>query len=336
MPLAAEANAPVPGIAVDVSAVVDLYVFLNGCERKDGQPPEELVATPALGARIARFWEDGAGTHGAFDELVVLAALGGFLPGGEESADAFIAALPEIAARTPAPLDLRTEQDETRDRVDRHLRALRDDARRRARYVALIADAAAARHPRWEAALPALQARANWFRARLAEGDDLRALLPARHIALLPRYRGLVDEAVRRDTALVVPTPATDLVYDLPGVMLIGARLQVEAPVEEARRRTAKVAERLRALGDPTRLAIAAYLSSNPASVSSLARAFDLSQPTVSAHIRSLRSAGLLDARRSRGMTEFRLAEGRVGGLFEDAREALFGTRSGSDRHGDG
>lgn len=327
MPLAAEANAPVPGIAVEVSAVVDLYVFLSGCERKDGQVPEELAAAPALGARIEGFWDDGAEGQPVFDELAVLAALGGFLPGAEESADEFIAALPEIAVRAPAPLSLRTEQEETRERIHRHLRALRDDARLRARYVTLIGDAAAARRPRWQAGLPALQARAGWLRARLAEGDDLAALLPPRHIALVPRYRGLVDEALRRETALLVPTLGSDLVYDLPGVMLIGVRLQLEAPVEAARRRTVRVAERLRALGDPTRLAIAAYLSTNPASVSSLAKAFDLSQPTVSAHIRSLRSAGLLDAHRSRGMTEFRLVEGRLTSLFEDAQQALFGER---------
>lgn len=327
MPLAAEANAPVPGVTVEVSAVVDLYVFLSGCERKDGAPPDEFAAAPALGDRIARFWDDGPDAQGSFDELAVLAALGGFLAGGEETVTALIDALPEIAARTPGRLGLRTEGEETRDRIQRRLQALREDARQRARYVALIADAAAARRPRWEAALPALQARAGWFRARLSEGDDLHALLPPRHISLLPRYRGLVDEALRRDTALVVPLIGSDLVYDLPGLMLIGVRLQGEAPVEEARRRTVKVAERLRALGDPTRLAIAAYLSTNPASVSSLAKAFELSQPTVSAHIRSLRSAGLLDARRSRGMTEFRLAEPRLAGLFEDAQEALFGDR---------
>ncbi|MBO0745642.1 MAG: winged helix-turn-helix transcriptional regulator [Candidatus Dormibacteraeota bacterium] len=329
MPLAAEANAPVPGIAVEVSAVVDLYVFLSGCERKDGRPSEELVDAPALAQRIARFWQDGPDGYGAFDELPVLAALGGFLAGGEETLAQFVATLPEIAARTPAPLRLRTEQEETRERLERHLQVLREDAKQRARYVALIADAAAARRPRWVAALSTLQARAGWLRSRLGEGEDLHSLLPARHIALLPRYWGLVDEALRRETALVVPTLESDLVYDLPGVMLIGLRLQAEAPVEEARRRTVKVAERLRALGDPTRLAIAAYLSTNPASVSSLAKAFDLSQPTVSAHVRSLRTAELLDAQRSRGMTEFRLSEGRLTGLFKDAHEALFGSQQG-------
>ena len=327
MPLAAEANAPVPGITVEVSAVVDLYVFLSGCERKDGALPEELLAAPALADRIAGFWEDGADPHGGFDELAVLAALGGFLPGGEETVTAFIAELPQIAVRTPGALRLRTEVEDTRDRIQRRLQVLREDARRRARYVALIADAAAARRPRWDSGLPALQARATWLRERLGEGDDLHALLPPRHIALLPRYRGMVDEALRRETALVVPTLGSDLVYDLPGQMLIGVRLQAEAPVEEARRRTVKVAERLRALGDPTRLAIAAYLSTNPASVSSLAKAFELSQPTVSAHVRSLRTAGLLDAHRSRGMTEFRLAEPRLASLFADAQEALFGDR---------
>ncbi|MGH2930810.1 MAG: ArsR/SmtB family transcription factor, partial [Solirubrobacteraceae bacterium] len=222
-------------------------------------------------------------------------------------------------------LTLRTEQEDTRERVVRHLDRLREDADLRARYVELVAEAAAAVRGRWLERLPRLQARVAWYRGRLEEGEDLGSLLPGRHLALLPRYRRLFDEMLRSGRALLVPTVTSDVVYDLPGVLLIGARLPEDDPTEAARRRTAKIAERLRPLGDPTRLAMAAYLSSQPASVSGLARAFGLAQPTVSAHVRSLRGAGLLDSNRAHGMTEFRLAERRVADLFADAQKALFG-----------
>ncbi len=325
-PLAAEGNAPIPQVAVEVSAVVDLYAFLSGCGHEHGKA-REGIDDPTLVDRAETFWEEGPGTHMAFDELAVLAALGGYLPGGETTS-AFVAALPRLAVRPPVPLALRTEQEETRERTLRHLRILREDPERRAEYVALVADAAAALRPRWQANLSALHARAGMLRDRLVAGEELTSLLPPRHIALLPRYRRLVEEGIRVGDVLVVPTVGPDIVYDLPGVMLIGVRLQEDGSVEAARQRTAKIAERLRALGDPTRLAIAAYLSTQPASVSGLARAFGLSQPTVSAHIRSLRSAGLLDSHRSGGMTEFRLAEGQLTDLFQRAQEALFGDHS--------
>lgn len=327
MPLAAEANVPAPQVAVEVSAVVDLYAFLSGCGYDRGRALNDVAAGPALIERVATFWEEDAGTDMAFDELAVLAAVGGFLPGGE-STDEFLTALPELAARPPVSLRLRTEQEETRERTRRHLESLYQDPERRARYVTLVGDAAEALRPRWVANLSSLRARAGWLRDRLGAGEDLASLLPPRHLALLPRYRGLVEEGMRLGQTLVVPTVGPDIVYDLPRVMLVGIRLQADGSVEAARQRTARVAERLRALGDPTRLAIAAYLTAQPSSVSGLARAFGLSQPTVSAHIRSLRSAGLLDSHRSGGMTEFRLAEAHLTDLFQEAQQALFGDRS--------
>jgi hypothetical protein len=203
MPLAAEASAPAPQVTVEVSAVVDLYAFLSGCGYERGKIRDE-IDDPGLVERAETFWEEGAGTHMAFDELAVLASLGGFLPGGESTSE-FVAALPELASRPAAPLALRSEQEETRERTLRHLQVLREDSDRRARYVSLVAEAAEALGPRWLANRPALHARARWLRDRLRAGEDLTSLLPPRHIALLPRYRGLVEEALRRGDVLVVP-----------------------------------------------------------------------------------------------------------------------------------
>lgn len=322
MPLAVEANEPTAGVTVEVSAVIDLYVWLSKCGH--GPALDELVADPALVERVRGFWDEAPTAHMAFDEVLILSARGGFLASGE-SAAGFLEALPDLATRLPGPLALRTEQEEARELALRHLQVLRENPEARARYVEMLGDVVAAVRERWLENLPALQARASWFRARLSEGDELPSLLPPRHIALLPRYRGLLDDALRRDTVLLVPNLGADVIYDLPGVFLVGVGLKDESPVELARRRTAKIAERLRALSDPTRLAMASYLGGHPDSVSGVARAFGLSQPTVSAHIRSLRSAGLLDSRRVRGMTEFRLAPGRLAALFQDTQEALSG-----------
>ena len=61
------------------------------------------------------------------------------------------------------------------------------------------------------------------------------------------------------------------------------------------------------ALSDPTRRAILARLAEGEAIVNQLADGFDLSQPTVSSHIKVLERAGLIDRRRVAQMRPCRL-----------------------------
>jgi DNA-binding transcriptional ArsR family regulator len=62
------------------------------------------------------------------------------------------------------------------------------------------------------------------------------------------------------------------------------------------------------ALGDPTRRAILARLASGEASVSELMAPFDLSQPTISKHLKVLESAGLIEGGRDAQRRPRRLA----------------------------
>ena len=86
------------------------------------------------------------------------------------------------------------------------------------------------------------------------------------------------------------------LYLDLPGCVLIG--FAGADPGAAARARTLPVVRRLRALSDPTRLAIFDHLATGPSSVGDLAQAFSLAQPTVSTHVKHLREAGLVMAER--------------------------------------
>ncbi len=61
----------------------------------------------------------------------------------------------------------------------------------------------------------------------------------------------------------------------------------------------AEVADRFRALADPTRVAIVNRLSTaDELCVCDLTGAFELSQPTISHHLKVLRDAGLVEATR--------------------------------------
>ena len=75
-----------------------------------------------------------------------------------------------------------------------------------------------------------------------------------------------------------------------------------------ARRSAERLADLFKALGDPTRVAIVNRLShAETVCVCDLTSAFDLSQPTVSHHLRILRDAGLVEAERRGTWAYYRL-----------------------------
>jgi DNA-binding transcriptional ArsR family regulator len=102
-------------------------------------------------------------------------------------------------------------------------------------------------------------------------------------------------------TGVVVVVPAffthKGLLVDLPGVVVVGVRTDTTGA--HARARTEALARRLKAISDPTRLAILDALRSGPRTATEIAAAFSLAQPTVSNHVKLLRDAGLVSDERS-------------------------------------
>ena len=88
------------------------------------------------------------------------------------------------------------------------------------------------------------------------------------------------------------------------------------APLAPAERES--LAERFKALADPTRVAIVNRLASvDECCVCDLNDAFDLSQPTISHHLRILREAGLVEATRRGTWAYYRLVPETVAALGE-------------------
>jgi ArsR family transcriptional regulator len=69
------------------------------------------------------------------------------------------------------------------------------------------------------------------------------------------------------------------------------------APPSLSRKRSASLAERLKAVGDPTRLGMLDLLAQQtvPLCVCDLTAQFPQNQPTISHHLRLLREAGLVE-----------------------------------------
>ena len=84
-----------------------------------------------------------------------------------------------------------------------------------------------------------------------------------------------------------------------------------------------EVAARLKVLSDPTRVALLSQLACEPMSVTELAALYDLAQPTVSIHVRQLREAGLVVARKEGGRTIYSVPHDRVQGLLDEAGDLL-------------
>jgi ArsR family transcriptional regulator len=83
-----------------------------------------------------------------------------------------------------------------------------------------------------------------------------------------------------------------------------------------------QLASRFKALADPTRIAIVNQLSAaDEVCVCNLTAAFDLSQPTISHHLRILRDAGLVESMRRGTWAYYR--------LVPEAVDALRGTLGG-------
>src|SRR5919199_6821271 len=92
------------------------------------------------------------------------------------------------------------------------------------------------------------------------------------------------------------------------------------APAERS-----ELAARFKALADPTRVALVNRLAAaDECCVCDLNAAFELSQPTISHHLRILREAGLVEASRRGTWAYYRVVPEAVGAL----REALGGVRT--------
>ena len=76
-----------------------------------------------------------------------------------------------------------------------------------------------------------------------------------------------------------------------------------------------------RALSDPTRLRILMALESGELCVCDIAGLMDLSQPSVSHHLKALRQAGIIEFRKSGKMAFYSLKNTRISGLLAVARD---------------
>lgn len=291
-------------VSVRSSVAVELSWILHSALRRDFSDDHPALhamfeQSPQLRAAIAGLWEAEGQTGAAgFAELLLLAHHAGLLLA--EDGQALLEGLPAACATVPTSstaYPMRAEAPGDRDVVRRRLQRLRRSAPTRERYIDVLRQVWAAAAGSWD----------GYGRAAVAATVETKRALLAKGATWQDLARGAceIDAAARAEAALgaggeIVVVPAyyahVGLLVDLPGIVLVGVRADDSGA--ELRSRSASMARRLRALADPTRLAIVASLRTGPATVTELAARFGLAQPTVSNHVKLLRDSGVVADRR--------------------------------------
>lgn len=332
MPIAFENATPeqLP-ITIEPSAAVELYWLLHafglGSHKSRAHPVHQ---DPQLAERVTGFWAppDKSSVDTSFDELLVLASLGGAIVGID--LDHFLADLPAVCQLPRPELALSTEKPDRRETILGRLQALGRDERLRREYQRLMRDTWEAVRGTWQQeGIPVVEAACGRLRRAAERGAGLAELIPPRHWALLPPYLQFTEEALASGRLLLTPGyfAGLILVFDVPNLFLVGFSAQPDSRISLLRHRAEGIAHHLKAISDPTRLAILAYLADTPASVTELAEAFSLAQPTISAHLRQLREAELLEARNEGPRTRYVVSAARLDRLLAEARQQILGAQ---------
>src|SRR5215472_16393738 len=246
-----------------------------------------------FGPELARLWDGRAAQYST--EMLVLAQRSGAMLdgdlkrffGGLESVIEDPGPFPSLESESPAEREL------TRERLVR----LRDDRALRKRYIKLLEAMWSAAEEEWTRdGRAAVSAEAEKWSRALEGGTPYRQLLQVQHIwPPRPETDAFADAAAAEGNLVLTPAwfGGNIHVLEFDGKVYVGRGIRHEGP--SFKMIASEVASNLKALADPTRLAILMCLAREPASVTEIARQFGLSQPTVSAHVQLLRDAGLLE-----------------------------------------
>lgn len=280
---------------------------------------------PDLVRRVRALWSDGTPVARPGAEVFVLAAVGGYLE--DLTPDRLLVDLPEAVSEVlaaPRPGRPFPWFPDLTELVGARLRALHDDPARLDDYQDLLLQVWAELSSEWAArGLATVQAEAALFSRSLAEGITLLDLLPHRHLVRLDWCRPVLEHFQAQGRVAVLPSYFAQghHAWDLGAWFYVGYGLNTHSLAQHEADRAAQVARRMKAFSDPTRLTILAYLSQLPVTVSDLAAVLNVAQPTVSEHLRLLKDAGLVTARREKNRLYYRTDGEAVRALLKLAGE---------------
>jgi ArsR family transcriptional regulator len=312
-----------PAIAVTASAPTELMWLLHNLaadHELSGSYADQEQVRRRLGPELADFWGDGRGR--SVTDVVVLAYRSGTLH--DSDLGRFFERI-DAAAKDPAGLpSLLSETQAEREVLADRLERLRKDADLRRRYIALLKAIWEPFEGDWNSAgRSAVAAEAVEWERSLNGGTPYRRVVELPRIwESRPELDEMADAAAREGKLVLTPSWHGGIHFvELDGVVYLGRGIRYHEM--SYRKVAAEVSTNIKALADPTRLAILLWLARRPASVTEIARRFELSQPTISAHVQVLRDAGLLDEKQAGRSAMLSASEEGLRRLFATAQESL-------------
>jgi len=322
-----------------------LFLFMKHIKFPEKTVPawvrRAVSQNPELTGECERYWRTrslaGVDMFGAeWGELLVAGWHEGVLTAPD--IEDFIANLEhsfEVDYALPA---LPSEPEETQTTIHRRVLALRNDAAQRRDYVALVQRLWALVRPAWLAEGRDGATRAvTGFAAKLGPTTDLRQLIPENTFVHKDLYQEQIANARAAGELVIIPlglAGAGQLYWSLPGIVIVGVGLELAEREALRRERSARAAQRLKVLSDPTRVTILKELlrgwMEGP-TVTELAGQFGLSQPTVSVHMKQLRKAGLAIPERTGTEVRYKATAAAVQAYMHDTLDDILEGVVGAD-----
>lgn len=301
----------------------------NYLERVDPNPPPASMCggaalafdgSPGLAERVRAFWGD-IDEETSLTEVQILAHHAGAFDATDP--DVLWPALERAVATVSLDLDIPSESEEDLLLFSDRLRRLKKDSALVRSYLELLADVWAPVNDMWQQWLPAMEQAGRHFVSQYERRTSLDVLVAPGCDIFRDRLPRIASDIEGGKPVDFVPCLffGSSLYLDFPDLVVIG--IGVGAGDEQARARTESVARRLKAVADPTRLAILHSLAAAPSTVGELATLFRLAQPTVSMHVKVLRQSGLVHSERQGGRLRLSADPMAVETLLGDLRDAV-------------
>jgi DNA-binding transcriptional ArsR family regulator len=273
-----------------------------------------------LAARVRNFWNDGS-DGASFAEMQVLAHHAGAL--GETDPDSLWAAIESAVSTIPLDLEMPSESADERAVYLERFRLLRSSPDLRRSYVELLREVWGPVDDMWQQALPIIEEAGRLVVAQYERGQSLETLITPGCDILVERMPEILADLESGKPLLFVPCLffGSSMYLEFADVVVFGTGVGQGDVV--ARAQTESVARRLKAVADPTRLALLHSLATAPSSVGELALLFRLAQPTVSMHVKVLRESGLVRSERQEGRMRLSADAAAVELLLGDLRQAV-------------
>ena len=325
-----------PPVTSSASLATDLSWLLSVAARPSMQAKYPKLAEmfhgrEDLAERIRTFWDDGS-EEMCFTEMQVLAFHGGVTCSTDP--ETVWRAIEDAVPTVSLDLEMLSESREELDILVGRFRQLKESPALVRAYVDLLKEVWAPVNDVWQQSLPVIEEAGRHVVAQYENGHSLDLLiLPGCDILRdrMPQIMSAIGQGV---SLLFVPCLffGSSMYLEFPGQVVLGTGVGQGDVV--ARARTESVARRLKAVADPTRLAILHSLATAPSTVGELAVLFRIAQPTVSMHVKVLRESGLVSSERVGGRLRLNADSVAVESLLDDLRHAVLQRAEGSSTTG--